>query len=143
MDAFEFEQVSDDGEFGHGLLVLRKRAVELTEEDLQAPEPGETREITSLLHNVAQLADETVALATDRDAVMRELNAVRADRAQVIAQRNALRDEQENIARQYEAQGATQNPTPTSKELVRELLRRVSREASLKSKDGTGSADGS
>lgn len=84
--AFEFERVEDGEEFGHGLLVLRKRDVPITTAELQAPEPGETREVESLRHNVAQLTAETIALATDRDLIMGQLQAVTADRDHVASQ---------------------------------------------------------
>jgi SAM-dependent methyltransferase len=135
--AFEFERVEDSGEFGHGLLVLRKREVELTDEDLRAPEPGEPREITSLLHNVTQLAAETNLLATDREAVMHELEAVRTDRERVMTQLDAVYADREHITQQYDALSMAQNRTPTSKQLAWELLRRVRRKAhSLRIKDG-------
>jgi SAM-dependent methyltransferase len=89
--AFEFQRCEDGDGFGHGLLLLRKRQVEVTVDDLQRPEPDEAREVTSLLHNVAQLASETVALAADRDAVMHELQAVLADREVVMSELTALR----------------------------------------------------
>jgi SAM-dependent methyltransferase len=98
--AFAFERIEDSDEFGHGLMVLRKREVELTEEDLRTPEPGEVREVTALLHNVAQLTAETVALSTDHETVMRELDAVRADRELVIAQLDAVLADRKEVARQ-------------------------------------------
>lgn len=73
--AFEFEQVHDGEGVGHGLLVLRKREVEIDEAALLAPEPGEPREVLALRHNVAQLSAETIALARDRDAVRSALDA--------------------------------------------------------------------
>jgi SAM-dependent methyltransferase len=84
--AFEFERVEDRDGFGHGLLVLRKRDVRLTVEELETPEPGEPREVDALRHNVAQLAAETSALAIDRDLIMSQLQAVSADRDLVAAQ---------------------------------------------------------
>ena len=75
---FEFEQIKDGPEFGHGLLVLRKRELAATTSDLEAPEPGEPREVEALRHNVAQLAAETNALATDRAAIAAALEATTA-----------------------------------------------------------------
>ena len=127
--AFEFERFEDSDEFGHGLMVLRKREVELTEEDLRMSEPGEIREVTALVHNVAQLTAETVALGTDRQAVMHELDAVRADRDLVITHLDAVRADRQDIARQSDALGIAPLSAPTSKQLARELLRRVARKA--------------
>jgi SAM-dependent methyltransferase len=76
--AFEFERIEDGPDFGHGLVVLRKREVEVSEEMLLAPEPGEPREIEALRHNVAQLAGETVALAADREQIRAALEMLRA-----------------------------------------------------------------
>jgi SAM-dependent methyltransferase len=85
--AFEFEQVRDGADVGHALLVLRKREIEVTPALLEAPAPGEPREVAALRHNVSQLGAETVALATDREILRAELEAVREDRARVLAQR--------------------------------------------------------
>lgn len=75
---FEFEQVEDGPEFGHGLLTLRKRAISATASDLEAAEPDEPREIQALRHNVDQLTSETIALATDRAAISDALKAATA-----------------------------------------------------------------
>ncbi|MGN6558092.1 MAG: class I SAM-dependent methyltransferase [Solirubrobacterales bacterium] len=75
--AFEFEQVEDGPGAGHGLLVLRKRDVEIDEAQLLEPEPDEPREVLALQHNVAQLSAETIALASDRAAFRSALEAAR------------------------------------------------------------------
>jgi SAM-dependent methyltransferase len=93
--AFEFERVEDSDEFGHGLMVLRKREVHVTEEDLRTPEPGELREYAALAHNVEQLTSEMVALGSDRETVTSELDAVRADRELVKAELDAVRVDRE------------------------------------------------
>jgi SAM-dependent methyltransferase len=83
--AFEFEQVKDGARFGHGMLVLRKREVEITEAELLAPEPGEPREVAALRHNVDQLSAETIALAKDRAIIRRELDASRDEQERLLA----------------------------------------------------------
>jgi SAM-dependent methyltransferase len=75
---FEFERVEDGPQLGHGLLVLRKRETKATIAELEAPEPGEPREIEALRHNVDQLAAETIALARDRAAVAAALDSAHA-----------------------------------------------------------------
>jgi hypothetical protein len=47
---------------GHGLVLMRKKPVQVTAEDLQRLEPGEPREISALQHQVEQLRDETLKL---------------------------------------------------------------------------------
>jgi SAM-dependent methyltransferase len=101
--AFEFERVEDRDESSHGLIVLRKREVELNEDDLRTPEPGEAREVTALQHNVARLSAEAVALGADCETVMRELNAVRDDRELVIAQLDTVRADRGGTAPQHDA----------------------------------------
>jgi SAM-dependent methyltransferase len=83
--AFEFEQIEDRPDFGHGLVILRKREVELTDEALIEPEPDEPREIVALRHNVAQLSAETVSLAVDREQIRAALDAANASRAEAPA----------------------------------------------------------
>lgn len=68
--AFDIERVEDGPEFGHGIIVLRKRPVALGREDLTAPS-NDPRELVALQHNVRQLQREAVLLAEDRDAVSR------------------------------------------------------------------------
>ena len=83
--AFEFERVEDGEQFGHGLVVLRKREVVLSESDLQAPDPDEPREFIALKHNIDQLATELTMIAHDRELVMEHLHAVDADRGLIAA----------------------------------------------------------
>jgi SAM-dependent methyltransferase len=49
--------------YGQGLVVMRKRPVELATEDLERPEPGEEREIAALRQNVASLRREVARQA--------------------------------------------------------------------------------
>jgi SAM-dependent methyltransferase len=46
----------------HGCVLLRKRNVEVTPEDLRRPEPDEPREDAAIRHNVDQLHNETARL---------------------------------------------------------------------------------
>lgn len=96
--AFEFERIEDRAELGHGLLVLRKRDVELDEEDLRRPERNEPREVAALRHNVARLAEEITTLNASREAFMAELEAIRSDRELVDADRDALRRDRDRVA---------------------------------------------
>ncbi len=83
---FEFERVEDSNEFGHGLLVLDKRDVEIGATELEAVGPGEPREVLALRHNIAQLGAETKALAHDRNLVMEELHRVAAERDRIATE---------------------------------------------------------
>jgi SAM-dependent methyltransferase len=56
---------------GHGLVLLRRKPVQLSVSDLQRFEPGEEREIQALAHQAAQLRHETVELRTE-NAKLRE-----------------------------------------------------------------------
>ena len=47
---------------GHGIVLMRKRPVTLTVEDLTRLEPDEPREIAALQHNNEQLRDDTLRL---------------------------------------------------------------------------------
>jgi SAM-dependent methyltransferase len=46
----------------HGLILLRRKPVHLTVEDLERLEPDEPREVSALRHHVQQLRDETLEL---------------------------------------------------------------------------------
>lgn len=79
--AFEIEQIHPTG-FGRlsqGVVLLRKKDVELEPEDLERPEPGETRELEAVSHNVRQLCKEIAFLRSEREHhlhVQRELEAL-------------------------------------------------------------------
>jgi SAM-dependent methyltransferase len=47
---------------GHGMVLMRKKAVELTVEDLKRPDPEDPREIAALQHHAEQLQDEVLRL---------------------------------------------------------------------------------
>lgn len=59
--AFEILELAETG-FRHpgdqGYLLMRKRPVEVTADDLEAPEPGEAREVLAARENVRQLVGE-------------------------------------------------------------------------------------
>lgn len=57
----------------HGIVLMRKKPVELTAEDLHRVEPGEPREITAMQHHIRQLRDETVHLRAESASVSRWL----------------------------------------------------------------------
>jgi SAM-dependent methyltransferase len=50
---------------GHGLVLVRRKPVQLTTEDLQRLEPGEEREVRALAHHVEQLRRETIELRAE------------------------------------------------------------------------------
>ena len=55
-------QMGPEAMVNHGYVVMRKKPVELTEEDLLRLDPDEPREILALQHHVEQLRDETLEL---------------------------------------------------------------------------------
>jgi SAM-dependent methyltransferase len=63
----------------HGVIVARKKPVDLTLGTLTALEPGEPREIAALQHHVEQLSDESAELrASHRADIDRALDGVRS-----------------------------------------------------------------
>ena len=52
----------DDKPAGHGLVLLRRKPVRLTVQDLEKLEPNEPREVSALQHLVKQLRQETLEL---------------------------------------------------------------------------------
>ena len=58
----------------HGVIVARKKPVDLTVGDLKALEPGEPREITALQHHVEQLSKECIDLRVSHQADIDRLN---------------------------------------------------------------------
>jgi len=87
--AFEVRELSrsgfgypDDRALGQGVVVLAPRAVELSPIELEAPEPGETRELVALRENLRQLQlesrsfrDAHQAAAEERDGLRRAVQA--------------------------------------------------------------------
>lgn len=57
----------------HGVALMRKREVDLTEGDLIAPEADEPREFAALLHQAAQLARESERLRDEERGLRDEL----------------------------------------------------------------------
>ncbi len=89
--AFEIVEllpVIEEGVPSHGIVVARKRPVQVTEEDLTRLEPDEPREIQALQHHAKQLASESEQLRVAHDfqaatleeqkAHLRELEALKA-----------------------------------------------------------------
>lgn len=73
---------------GHGIVVLRKRPVSLTEADLTRLEPDEPREIAALRHHEEQLRDETIRLS----------EGLRSENLQRTALEERLRTIEERLA---------------------------------------------
>jgi SAM-dependent methyltransferase len=79
--AFEIEELRPHGfttgdTTGPGVVLMRKRRVELTPDDLLAPEPGEPREFDYLRANVEQLGRENADLRRSLARVQRSLRPV-------------------------------------------------------------------
>ena len=70
--AFDIDSVEEHGVMlgpqwnGQGVVVLRKRTVELTAEELERVDPGDPREVAALHHNLRQLHHES---QTTREAL--------------------------------------------------------------------------
>ena len=60
-------RASGFGGLTQGVVLLRKRNVDLQPQDLERPEPGEPRELEAVRHNVRQLSQEIVFLHRERD----------------------------------------------------------------------------
>ncbi len=75
--AFEIVQLlprTEPDVASHGIVVARKKPVQLSAEDLLALEPDEPREIAALRHHVDQLAEECVDLRVSHQADIDRLN---------------------------------------------------------------------
>jgi SAM-dependent methyltransferase len=69
---------------GHGLVLLRRKPVKLTVDDLELIDPAEPREILALQHHIRQLRDETLDLRRAHADL-----AVQLHSAQLAAARSA------------------------------------------------------
>jgi SAM-dependent methyltransferase len=56
-----------------GVVLMRKRAVELSPSDLEAPEPGEPRELEALRHNLVQLRHELARTGEAHNSYARQV----------------------------------------------------------------------
>jgi hypothetical protein len=79
--AFEIDELLPSGfttgdATGPGVVVMRKRKVDLTPADLIAPEPGEPREFDYLRANAEQLARESAELYRSLQRVRRVLRPI-------------------------------------------------------------------
>ena len=71
---------------GHGLVLMRKKPVRLTTDDLERLEPDEPREIVALQHHIAQLRDEALQLRRAHEDLAHRLQAAKATAAAAAAQ---------------------------------------------------------
>ena len=75
---------------GHGLVLLRRKSVHLTVQDIERLEPNEPRELSALQHHVDQLRRETLELRRNSEYLEQQLDAAAAERGVQIQQ---LQDE--------------------------------------------------
>jgi SAM-dependent methyltransferase len=78
--AFEIVEllpVIEEGVPSHGIILARKKPVEITVEELTALEPDEPRELRSIQHHVEQLADETTRLRNAHEVQAGQLEDLR------------------------------------------------------------------
>lgn len=84
-DIVELEPYLEEGVPSHGIVVARKRPVQLTVDDLTELEPNEPREILALRHHVEQLTSEAKELRAAHDALATQLGGLAGDMDQVTA----------------------------------------------------------
>lgn len=72
----ELMPVVEEGVPSHGIVLARKKPVELTVEDLTRLEPDEPREIEALRHHVEQLAGEVTRLRAAHEAQAGQIEAL-------------------------------------------------------------------
>ena len=75
-DIVELLPVIEEGVPSHGVVLARKKQVQLTVEDLTRLEADEPREIEALQHHVEQLADETRRLRIAHDLQANQLEGL-------------------------------------------------------------------
>ena len=102
--AFEFLAVDErpvvEGELSrHKWALLRKKPVELTPADLEAPEAGEPRELDALRHNVRQVHAEARRIADERGQLSRRVGELDA----LVDRLNAGIAGWEKLAQEYES----------------------------------------
>jgi SAM-dependent methyltransferase len=92
--AFEVVRIvphtGNDAPEGHGLILLRRKPVQLSAEDLRQLEPGEEREIRALAHQAEQLRRETLELRAE-NATLRAAATSRVAEAVQVARRKFRR----------------------------------------------------
>jgi hypothetical protein len=99
---FEIEELRTHGfttgdATGPGVVLMRKRKVALTPDDLLTPEPSEPREFDYLRANVEQLGRESAALRTSLGRVQRVLRPVLPLYGLVRNAGNALRSRRRRL----------------------------------------------
>jgi SAM-dependent methyltransferase len=102
--AFEVLAVDErpvvEGELSrHKWALLRKKPVELTPADLEAPEAGEPRELEALRHNVRQVQAEASRIADERGQLSRRVGELDA----LVDRLNAGIAGWEKLANEYES----------------------------------------
>lgn len=94
----------DDPPVGHGMILLRRKPVQLTIDDLLRLEPGDPREILALQHNVWQLRDDAAELRRQNAQLTAQVDVRREEIAglkqELDARDRQLRDAEEALLRQ-------------------------------------------
>ena len=80
-----------------GIVLLRRRPVEVTVEDLERIDPGEARELTALRHNLRQQQRELQALRDSHNAYATAYQQERSRLAVVERERDDLRRERDAL----------------------------------------------
>jgi len=115
----ELRPVIDEGVPSHGLVLARKKPVQLTVGDLARLEPNEPREILSLKHHAKQLAAETVRLRVAHEAQSHQSARIDSLEQELGQIRNSLswqltaplRAAKRHMQRSREARGTRQRRT--------------------------------
>jgi SAM-dependent methyltransferase len=84
---------------GHGVVLLRRKPVRVTSQDLERLEPDEPRELGALRHHVDQLRRETLQLRKHGQDLEQRLDAADADcGAQLLQLQDKMRQSNESLA---------------------------------------------
>ena len=76
--AFDIVELRPRTEWGEGVVLMRKRDVTVTPEDLERTDPSDEREVRALRHNVSQLHAEGVRVMEVHAAQLRALEESRS-----------------------------------------------------------------
>jgi SAM-dependent methyltransferase len=87
----ELRPMRDPEPPSHGIVVARKKPVEISVEELAEPEPDEPREIAALRHHVEQLSAEAEGMRLAHDELAARFNALVPREQQLRAELEAVK----------------------------------------------------
>ena len=83
--AFELVTVRQNRFGNHGVILLRKKPVPITVEELERMDPREPREVLALRHNIAQLGREASSFQAWADELARNVAGLERERAAIAS----------------------------------------------------------